>query len=203
MDEAIAFLMLGENISFAVALALMAMLGIVSALGLELNHELDADVGGIPILDWVLPGRLPMLAGLTLLLGIYGLVGLAGQQVLLTYTGSLLDVLPASLAAVLPAIILAKPLGAVMGRIMPKDETSAISVEQLVGKRGRIEYGTAREGFAARAIFRDWHGQDHYIMVEPDVPETTLASGEEVMLVSLENGAGRAIAVEPRPDLTI
>jgi hypothetical protein len=201
MNEAIAFLTLQDNIAFSVSLALMAMLGLVSALGVDFDTDFDADVGGIPLLDWALPGRLPMLVGLAILLAVYGLVGLAGQQAIMANTGSTLGALTAALAAILPAVIISRPISKAISRIMPKDESSAIQLHELISKRGHIEYGTAREGYPARATFIDRHGQMHLIMVEPDVPGETLTSGQEVMLISIENGAGRAIAVDPRPDL--
>jgi hypothetical protein len=70
-----------------------------------------------------------------------------------------------------------------LARIMPQDETTAVSLDTLVGKRGTITVGTARAGSPAQARVRDIHGQPHYVMVEPHDENHPIAEGEEVLLI--------------------
>lgn len=201
--EALGFIALDDNLPFAAALAVMAMLGIVSAIGLDVDQTDGAGGIDLPVLDWLNPGRMPMLAGLTVLLSIYGLLGLAGQQAMTALLGHTADALPAGLVTLLPAALIARPVNRGLSRILPRDETSAITIHQLVGRRGRIEIGTARTGFPARARFFDDHGQMHMLMVEPSDESQELAMDEEVLLVSIENGLGKAVAVEPSPFIEV
>ena len=201
--EAIEFITLNDNLPFAVALGVMAMVGAISALGLDFEQADGADGIDLPLLDWLNPGRMPMLAGLTVLLCVYGVLGLAGQQAFMALAGHTADALPAGVAALLPTALATRPLNRGLARIMPRDETSAITVHQLIGRRGRIEIGTARAGFPARARFVDDHGQMHMLMVEPSDAAKELPMDEEVLLVSIDGGIGRAVAVEPTPFIQV
>lgn len=201
--EAIEFITLNDNLPFAVALAVMAMVGAISALGLDFDQADGADGIDLPLLDWLNPGRMPMLAGLTVLLCVYGILGLAGQQAFMALMGHTADALPAGIAALLPAGLATRPINRCLARIMPRDETSAITIHQLIGRRGRIEIGTARTGFPARARFVDDHGQMHMLMVEPTDSAKELPMDEEILLVSIDGGIGRAIAVEPTPFIQV
>lgn len=196
--DALGFILLSDNMPFAVALCAMALFGVVSAIGLDFDADGSLDLH-IPILDWVNPGRLPMLAALTVMLCIYGVVGLAGQQTLLALTDHTLDALPAGLGAALPALIVSRPITRGLAKILPRDETSAINIQEIVGKRGSIEIGKAMQGHPARARFIDNHGQQHLLMVEPTEPDVTLEQGQEILLISIEDNLGRVIAVEPNP----
>ena len=59
----------------------------------------------------------------------------------------------------------------------------------------------AREGLAAEAKLTDAFGMSHYVLVEPDEPDTVLKSGSAVLLVRLVGGRFRAIE-NPNPMLT-
>ena len=86
---------------------------------------------------------------------------------------------PAAAAAALPLT----GLGARgLARIMPGDETTAISLDSLVGRRGTITIGTARRGSPAQARVADIHGQVHYVMVEPYDDDHSIGEGETVRL---------------------
>lgn len=201
--DAIDFITLNDNLPFAVALAVMAMLGLVSAIGLDFDGVDGHDGLDLPLLDWVNPGRMPMLASLTVLLCVYGLTGLVGQQTMLALLGHTADAIPAGLAALPVAGLLTRPINRGLAVVLPRDETSAITIDQLRGRRGRIEIGTARTGFPARARFVDDHGQMHMLMVEPSNEGEELTQDAEILLVSVEDGAGKAIAVEPNPFIRI
>ncbi len=87
--------------------------------------------------------------------------------------------MPAAAAAALPLT----GLGARgLARIMPGDETTAVSLDELVGRRGTITIGTARRGSPAQARVADIHGQVHYVMVEPYDDDHSIGEGETVRL---------------------
>lgn len=186
-----AFLSAPENIVFVSALVLMLLLGIVEAVGLSGHTHVDAPEW----LDWLGFGRVPFLVVLVLLLASLGLIGLIGQQLAHDIGGQLLP----SWIAVPGAAALALPVTGVSARllapILPQDHTTAIDVDDLVGSGATILTGRAATGSPARAKVEDWHGQVHYLMVEPDNAGQVFEEGERVLLVRREGDVFRAIAV--------
>lgn len=168
------------NLPFSVALLVMLMIGAVEALGLgasAVHIDLHSDMAGGDLLGWLGVGRVPLLMLLVVFLALFGLAGLAIQQ----FAGPLplWMATPAAAAAALPLT----GLGARgLARIMPGDETTAISIDSLVGRRGTITIGTARRGSPAQARVSDIHGQVHYVMVEPYDDDHSIGEGETVRL---------------------
>ena len=78
-------------------------------------------------------------------------------------------------------------------KILPKDETTAVSQDTLIGRVGVIVLGEARPGSPAQVRVKDGFGQTHYVMAEPD-GDTALQQGEAVLLVSLHGHVFKAIA---------
>ncbi|HEX8307166.1 MAG TPA: YqiJ family protein [Allosphingosinicella sp.] len=169
------------NLPFSVALLVMLLIGAVEALGLgasavHLDLHADADGGG-DLLGWLGVGRVPLLMLLVVFLALFGLAGLALQQ----FAGPLplWIAVPAAVAAALSLT----GLGARgLARIMPGDETTAVGLDDLVGRRGTITIGTARRGSPAQARVADVHGQAHYVMVEPYDDDQSIGQGETVRL---------------------
>lgn len=190
-----------ESTPFAVALALMLMLAVLQLVGVGdlLGGDADVDVDGdvavdAGLLSLIGLGRVPFLMWLMLLLTVFAVIGLAGQEFLAALTGhpwSAWVVGPVAGVVSLPvAGAIARPLG----RIIPHDETTAIDVTALVGRRAEIVIGTARQGNPARAKVTDHFGQVHHVMVEPDNPDQQFEQGETILLVRREGELFKAIA---------
>ena len=181
------------NLPFSVALLVMLLIGAVEALGLgasAVHLDLHADAhGGGDLLGWLGVGRVPLLMLLVVFLALFGLAGLAIQQ----FAGPLplWIAVPGAVAAALPLT----GLGARgLARIMPGDETTAVSLDDLVGRRGTITVGTARRGSPAQARVADVHGQTHYVMIEPYDDDQAIAQGETVRLDRREGNIFIAVA---------
>jgi hypothetical protein len=194
------FIAAPENLPFSVALLVMLLIGIVEAVGLglgALHLDVDADVdGGGDLLAWLGVGRVPILMLLVVFLAVFGMVGITIQQLF----GPLSPWLASAVAGV--AALPLTGIGARgLARIMPQDETTAVSLDSLVGKRGTITVGTARAGSPAQARVRDVHGQPHYVMVEPHDAAHPIAEGETVLLIGRDGniftGLGEADGVVP------
>ena len=192
------------NLPFSVALLVMLMIGAVEALGLgasAVHLDVGADLdGGGDLLGWLGVGQVPLLILLVVFLALFGLAGLAIQQ----FAGPLplWIATPAAVAAALPLT----GLGARgLARIMPRDETTAVSLDSLVGKKGTITIGTARRGSPAQVRVSDDHGQVHYVMVEPYDDDHAFGEGETVRLASREGNIfialARAEGIESRFDV--
>jgi hypothetical protein len=69
---------------------------------------------------------------------------------------------------------------------MPKDRTTAVSLESLVRREAVIQTGTARARSPARAKVKDAFGHPHFVMVEPHDEGAELGEGEKVLLVRRE-----------------
>ena len=189
-----------HNLPFAIAMGLMVLLALVQVLGLgdwggdadlDIEAGADADAALQPgmmegFLTLLGLGRVPLTIWLALFLLMFAGIGLSVQELAESLTGaplySWLAAVIAGGAAIPVTGVLARPLGAVL----PKDYTTAVSTQSLIGRRATITDGVARAGSPARARVRDVHGQAHYVMVEPHEQSSELHSGDEVLLVRRE-----------------
>lgn len=189
---------------------------------IEADVELDATLGGSAgaldadaisapeapgagplstILGWLCVGKVPILVLLIAFLTAFGLSGYVIQGAL---AGLLGFTLPAGLAAI-PALFTAVPAtrasGLVLARLIPKEETDAVSRKGFVGRIAVVIRGEARHGAPAEAKLTDSHGLTHYLLVEPDLADAVFTTGDAVLLVREAGGRYRAIE-NPNPVLT-
>lgn len=195
-----------HNLPFAAALCVMLVLAVVQMTGIGDflgDHDVDAGHGladgpmdGLLSLFGV--GRVPFPIWLALFLLLFAALGLGIQQLAESLTGGAFDAWLAAIfagGAALPAAgILARPLGAVL----PGDETTAVSVDTLLGRRATIAEGIARSGSPARARVVDRHGLAHHVMVEPHEASSELHPGDEILLVRREGETFYATALAER-----
>lgn len=104
------------------------------------------------------------------------------------------------LLAVPAGMATVRGLGSLIAHIVPRDETSAVSEQSLVGRVGVIVGGSARRGLAAQARVRDSHGRSHYLMVEPDIDTDIFGEGTQVLIVRKAGAFYRCIS-NPHPTL--
>lgn len=187
-----AFLIAGDNVPFTASLVLMLLIGAVEAIGLggglaigEGVDGLDGEVeaGAPSLLSWLNVGQLPLLMLIVVFLFAFGMTGLIGQRIFAAALGGpapWLLAVPTAFAAALPTT---RVFAAAVARIMPPDESSAVSRESLVGRIAVIVTGEARPGSAAQGRVRDAYGKDHYVMVEPDNAGEVFEQGSSVLLV--------------------
>lgn len=187
-----AFLTSPDNVVFVAALVLMLAIGIIEALGLGGGFadgdgldglEADTHGGGASILSWLNVGRLPLLMLIVVFLLCFGLTGLFGQRVVWGIAGTTAPWFLAAPVAFFVALPITRSFSRLVARIMPRDETTAVSRDSLVGRVAVIVTGESREKHAAQARVRDEHGLAHYIMVEPDNAGDVFTHGAAVLLV--------------------
>ncbi len=191
-----------HNLPFAIALAALFVIAFLQVIGAgdlfegadDIEIEMDADIadgleasGFMDGLATVLGlGKVPFLIWLSCLLFVFAVIGVLGQWIIDSATGSPLGAGLASLLAGAAAFplngLFVRPIGA----LLPKDETSAVGLESLVRRDAVIQTGTARKASPARAKVKDAFGQPHFVMVEPHDPTAELIEGETVMLVRRE-----------------
>jgi hypothetical protein len=213
------FIFAAPNLPFAVALALMLLIalleGVTTTLGMglsgfldsmmpdmDLDVDVDADMDAADfqasgpltrMLSWLRIGQVPALVLLVIFLTAFGLLGLGVQSVANRLTGHLLPALPASGAAFVMALPLVRMFGGILARVMPKDETEAVSEKSFVGMVAVVTTGKAKMGNPAQGKLTDRYGQAHYVMIEPDEAGEEFLQGAEVLLVSQHGATFKAI----------
>lgn len=201
------FFLAPENLPFSVALLVMLMIGIVEAVGLGAGAaqlDIGADADGGDLLGWLGIGEIPLLILLVVLLALFGMIGLTLQQVVTSLAGVPMAPWNAAALAFLASFPLLGVCARGLARILPRDETSAVGLDSLLGKRAVVTVGIARRGSPARARVRDIYGQTHHVMMEPNGDADTVAQGESVLLVRREGhifiGLVEGDALLPRLD---
>ena len=214
-------LLAGENVAFSAALALMLVLALLEAVGmmfgaslaqtidgmlpdvgLDADMDLDADVdAGGPAgggafggaLSWLGVGKAPMLVLLVAFLFSFGVAGLvlqaAAQGVMGRFIPGWFAAIPA-LAVALPGV---RYFGLAVAKLIPKEETYAVSVNSFIGNTAIITVGIAADGQPAEARLTDAHGRTHYVRVEPDQPGDSFPSGSAVRLLTREGNVFKVV----------
>jgi hypothetical protein len=204
-----------ESSPFLVASLVLLAIAAVEGLGLLigasasqwLDHWVQGDHDGpsdglaASWLGWLHVGKVPLLALIVVLLAAFALIGFAVNIVVHGLFGHYVPPLFAAPLALVAALPVVRVTGGVLGRIMPKEETSAVSIDSLVGRIATVVSGTARQGYPAQARVTSEHGQTLYVMVEPDNAQASFASGEPVLLVKRLSGTRFQGIRNPKPDL--
>ena len=178
----------------------------ISALGLadqimpeaDLDADADlADVGGFlsGLLGWLCVGRVPVLVLLVAFLTAFGLVGITLQGVAHSIVGGPLPVAVAAIAALFLALPPTRWIALGLARIMPQEETEAVSALSCISKIAVVTSGIAHRDDPAQAKLHDAHGQAHYVLVEPDEDDGVLDMGAEILIISQADG-GRFHAIQ-------
>jgi hypothetical protein len=198
-----------QTMPFGVAMVVMIGLGVIEGVGLfvslSLSELLDRSFALEEIdmegpLGWLHVGKVPMLVLLILFLLGFAISGYAIQIFCHALFGSYIPTLLAVVPATLIGFSNVHGLGGLLARIIPKDETTAVSEQTLIGRAGVIVTGTARQGFAAQVKVKDQFGNAHYLMVEPDVAGEEFEEGSEVLIVKKQGAIFRGIR-NPHPAL--
>lgn len=203
-----------ETWPFTVATLLMLLIatveGIAMVVGANLSEWLQhalpdpwdsVDGPFDKLLGWLHVGRVPVLVLLVLFLAGFALTGFALNMVVHRFLGVWVAPLisaPLAFFATLPVV---RTLGAGLARLIPQDQTYAVSFESLIGRVATIVSGTARPGYPAQARVPNEHGQNLYVMVEPETEGTTFQSGERILLMKQISGSRFTGVVNPWPDL--
>lgn len=199
---------------FSVAVTIVAAIALIEGAGLLVGlnfsgwiDHLIPDAGeGLESaseawLGWLHVGKVPVLVLLVLLLTAFAMIGFS----IVALSKDLLGVYPpvplSAIGALLGALPVVRVTGAAIARITPRDETSAVLLETLVGRVATVVNGTARVNYPAQARVRNEHDLTLYVHIEPDDPDTTFGPGDSVLLVKQISGSRFQAIANPRPDL--
>lgn len=193
------------NLPFAISLGLMALALVLQLIGLgDFDFAGDADIDfdaadfdadaveapsaglGGALLTLLGLGRVPLMVWLMVFLLLFTVVGMGIQVFAAELTGNPLYPWLAALFSGGASLPLTATLVRPLGNLLPQDETSAVGLASLVGRRGTITTGKAERGSPARTKVRDRYGHAHYVMLEPHEDASTIHEGDEVLLVRRE-----------------
>lgn len=168
-------------------------------LDVDTDFDLDADID-VPsmgpvahILGWLCLGKVPTLILLLIFLTAFSLTGLVIQSALHSITGFYLPTSLAVLPAVFIGIVSVRVVGTALAKVMPKEETDAVSTTTYVGRIATIIRGEATQGSPAEAKLEDEHGLTHYLLVEPDMADETFKRNDQVLIVKVNGSRASAI----------
>lgn len=174
--------------------------------GAELDADVDLDAGpDTPAaeaassnlvgqaLGWLNVGRVPFLVLLITFLAGFSVIGLGAQ----IFAATVIGLIPAAIAA--PAAgFLALPVtrtaSRLLGRIVPREETYAVSEAQFVGLVATVTLGPVDTGNPGKARLTDPHGNVHFVRVRAANPGARFETGSEVLLVKRESSVFEVIA---------
>ena len=204
-----------ESWPFSVAVMLLVAITVIEGMGLLfglsvsgwfdnlLPETLGDGMGGVADswLGWLHLGKVPVLVLLVLLLMAFSIIGYTVNAVTHALLGFYPPALLSGIVALLGALPVVRIFGGFLARVIPRDETSAVLLEILVGRIAVIINGTARSNYPAEAKVKNEQGQTFYVRVEPDAPDVQFGAGEAVLLVRQISGSRFMAIANPRPDL--
>jgi hypothetical protein len=185
----------------------MVLLGVVQVVGLDghwgdVHADVDADTDAEGFADGLLSflgiGRVPFMVWLVLFLLAFALLGVGIQALADNVLGAPLDRWVAAAIAAVAGLPVTGAFVRPIAAVLPRDESSAVGLDSLVGRRAKIVTGRAAAGNPARAEVRDHHGQPHYVMVEPHEAGSEMLEGDEVLLVRREGEAFYGVPLQER-----
>lgn len=192
-----------QTLIFGIAIMLMLLLFVLELLALLLGGandwvdgllpdsltEAHSEVGishdaGIAIrfLSWLYVGKVPLLMLLVVFLTVFGLLGFVLQGVIFGLLGFYLPSWLATVIVWFLSLPVVRACASILYKILPKDETSAIHLHELIGRTGVVVIGTATKDKSAQVRVKDTHGQNHYVMAFAD--SEPLTQGTTVLLIS-------------------
>jgi Protein of unknown function (DUF1449) len=195
---------------FAVAAAIMVVLGgiellttligfsISEFLGKDVAIEADSHNGLGGLLLWINAGRLPLLILIILAFGVFSIEGFLLQGIAHA-VGTAVPVAIAALIAIAGSIPVIRTTSRGIARIIPRDETYAVSDADFVGKVAMVSVGPLDQGLPGRVRLKDVFGNWHTVSARASRDSPALAVGSSVLLV--DRDARSFIAISAPADL--
>jgi membrane protein implicated in regulation of membrane protease activity len=181
-----------EIISMLVGASLSEMLGT----NIDFGHP--SDNGVINAISWINVGGVPLLIFLLLMLGAFSITGFLIQDIARLVAGPLPATL-ASVGAVVVSVPLVRVTSRAIARVIPKDESYAVGLGDLVGRVGEVVIGPLDQGPPGRISVADIHGNRHFVWAVAAPSSPPLPQGTMVLLV--DRDGTRFVAVKADDEL--
>lgn len=148
------------------------------------------------IWDWLNAGRVPVLVLLMAFLGLFAGIGFI-LQAAVHLTSFFLPSFVATVIAALLAIPATRAVSRVVGYLVPRDESYAVSREDLVGLTGQVTIGPVTHAQIGRVTLKDSHGNKHFPWVRAAAAESAFPIGAVVLLTERQGNEYLVIAADP------
>ncbi|GLR91263.1 OB-fold-containig protein [Bradyrhizobium iriomotense] len=212
MSTLLEHVMAPEVRPFAIAAAMIVILGSVEVvlmligaslseilgIAVDFGHGHPSDSGVVNAISWINLGGVPLLIFILLLLGAFSITGFLIQDIARLVAGPL----PASIAsigALAASIPLVRVSSGFIARMIPKDESYAVGLGDLVGRVGEVVIGPLDQGPPGRVSVADVHGNRHFVMAVAALDSAPLPQGTLVLLV--DRVGTRFVAVKADDEL--
>ncbi len=159
-------------------------MGITSALN-HFNIDIDVNIDSnshlmTELFGWINKGRVPVIMLLVIFLTSFGLIGLTIQY----FTGNVFSQWIIAIPAFFGTLPVLRVGSVILRKIIPSDESTAVSIVTLVGAIAEIVSEKANNELRAEAKVVDGYGYTHYVMVLPI--EGEFLQGDKVVLLEYE-----------------
>jgi membrane protein implicated in regulation of membrane protease activity len=186
---------------FAIAALMLAGLTAIEMLtllsGFSLSHFVEKSLGDHHAedggsLSWLNVGGVPLLILLMLVLAFFAATGFIVQMI----AGGLFAPLPALVAsgiAVVATVPAVRVSTRAIARLVPRDETYAVELGDLVGLTAEVTVGPVDSGLPGRVRVKDRHGNWHVLRARAAPGAPAMPVGTVVLLVDRKAGTFLAI----------
>lgn len=210
MSALLEHVMAPEVRPFAIAAAMIVIVGSVEVvamlvgasisemLGIAVDFSHPSDSGVVNAISWINLGGVPLLIFILLLLGAFSITGFLIQDLARMVAGPL-PVTIASLGALAASVPLVRMSSRFIAKIIPKDESYAVGLGDLVGRVGEVVIGPLDQGPPGRVSVADVHGNRHFVWAVAAPSSEPLPQGTLVLLV--DRVGSRFVAVEASDEL--
>jgi len=197
---------------FAIAAVMIGIVGAIEVLSMLIGVSLSELLGKAISVDhnsnstfvndlcWLNVGGVPLLVFILLALGLFSIAGFLIQDA----ARLVLAPLPASIAA-LGAVAAMLPLLRAatreVARLIPQDETYAVSLSDLIGRVGQVVIGPLDQGLPGRVRVKDVHNNWHTVTASAAPDSPPLQKGARVLLVDCRDRLFIAIAATDEIDV--
>lgn len=132
-------------------------------------------------LGWFNKAGIPVSIYFIIFLTSFGFTGITVQYLSQEYLSQYTVLIP----VILITLFISKEISNLIKHIIPKDETTAVSRKNFIGKIATITIGVAKKGAPTEAKVIDVYNQTHYIIIEP-IDDKEYIQGDKVLLLKEE-----------------
>ena len=164
----------------------------------DVDADVDADIGGDEtgiferVFGWLNIGRVPVLVLLIIFLTSFAVIGYVIQSFTLGVIGLLPGLIAGGIAFAV-ALPITRTASRLFARIIPREETYAISLDELVGRTARVTLGPVDRRTPGKARLTDAHGNVHFVRVRAARKNARFDVNAEVLLVERHGAVFEAI----------
>ena len=187
-----------EVVSMIIGFSLSEIIGSAFHVHIHLNSDDEGHSGIGHAMSWINSGGVPLLVFILIVLAYFSMGGFLVQGI----AGGIAAPLPvwmASAAAIVLALPLVRETSRLIARAIPKDESYAVSDDDLVGCVGDVMIGPLDSGLPGRVRVADVYGNFHFVAAIAAPESPPLPQGASVLLV--DRNDERFVAIATTDDL--